>query len=118
MTLRAILKKLKMMMNANRKVNSKSNVILPIRNSPGKYVFYCPGCEDSHVINTDPRIAYPYHTLKGNLHKPTIRASVLSKGDLYNGKPHCHSFVTKGKIHFLNDSTHKLAGKVVSLRPL
>jgi hypothetical protein len=29
--------------------------------------------------------------------------------------PRCHSFVTDGKIEFLNDSTHKLAGQTVPL---
>lgn len=107
-----------MISTANGKKTSNSNVILPISNSPGKYVFYCPGCKENHIINTDPKISFPYHTLRGGLTKPTIRASVLSKGDVSDGKPRCHSFVTKGKIHFLIDSTHKLAGKTVPLQPI
>lgn len=32
--------------------------------------------------------------------------------------PRCHSFVRDGKIEFLNDSTHSLAGQTVDLPPL
>lgn len=32
--------------------------------------------------------------------------------------PRCHSFVRDGKIEFLSDSTHKLAGQTVDLPPL
>ena len=63
--------------------------------------------------------------------KPTVRASVLvqfrhPKGHTdenpapieYNG-PYvdeiCHSFITDGKIQFLSDCTHDLAGKTVEL---
>lgn len=95
----------------------KPKVLLPIENSPGRYVFYCPGCQDTHVINTDPKRQWPCHTLTGTLDNPTIRASVLSIGDKRSNKPHCHSFITNGKIEFLLDCTHHLAGQTVPLEP-
>ncbi len=90
-------------------------VLLPIKNSMGRYVFYCPGCDTTHIININPHNDLPVHKLLGSLKKPTIRASVLSKGDKSTGKPHCHSLITKGKIKFFMDSSHGLAGKNVSL---
>jgi hypothetical protein len=93
------------------------SVILPIENSPGRFVFYCPGCDAHHIINTNPISHLPVHYLSGTFAKPTIRASVLSKGDKQSGKPHCHSFITKGEIKFLWDCTHQLAGKTVRLKP-
>jgi hypothetical protein len=96
---------------------SAKNVIYPITNSPGEYVFYCPGCESNHLINISPNRA-SFHKLTGTSEKPTIRASVLSRGDVKSGKPRCHSFVTDGKIKFLEDCTHNLAGKTVTLEPM
>lgn len=97
---------------------SDATVLLPIENSTGRYVFFCPGCKANHIINTNPENNPYVHVLTGTLSRPTIRASVLSKGDKQVGKPHCHSFVTDGKIRFLNDCTHELAGKTVNLPPL
>jgi len=92
-------------------------VLCPVENSKGKYIFYCPGCEDYHLISTIKTHWNRYHVLTGTLLKPTIRASVLSKEDKEFNKPRCHSYITEGKIHFLIDSTHRLAGKTVNLPP-
>ncbi len=91
-------------------------VIMPILNNPGKYVFYCPGCEANHIINTDPKVN-PFHTLTGTLAKPTIRASVMSNPSNVKNKVRCHSFVTDGKIEFLSDCTHHLTGQTIDLSP-
>jgi hypothetical protein len=88
-------------------------VLLPINNSPGKYVFFCPGCQTGHMINVDPSQGKPCHTLTGTLDKPTVRASVLTNSYL----PRCHSFITNGRIEFLRDCEHDLAGKTVDLQP-
>ncbi len=97
----------------------KEPVILPIINDPGHYVFQCPGCQQGHMINVDPANGPPCHTLSGPPESPTIRASVFANP---TGKPEqgpkCHSFVTEGKIQFLNDCTHSLAGQTVELQPL
>jgi Family of unknown function (DUF6527) len=103
----------------SKKIDSPSApVLLPIKNSPGRFVFFCPGCQTSHIINTNSRNGLPVHSLYGSPDKPTIKASVLSRGDKKMGKPHCHSFITRGRIKFLKDCTHKLAGKTVNLEAL
>lgn len=89
----------------------------PIENSKGRFAFYCPGCSAYHIINT-AKGNLPRHTITGPLSKPTVRASVLSKGDTRIGKPHCHSFITRGRIEFLEDCTHNLAGQTVDLLPV
>ncbi len=101
-----------------RGINGQRDLILPIKNSPGRFVYFCPGCNDYHVINTDCKRQWPCHTLTGSLNNPTIRASVLSIGDSKIGKPHCHSYITNGNIKFLNDSTHQLSGKTIAMKPL
>lgn len=71
------------------------------------YMFNCPGCKEIHVPNQT-------WGFNGDLDKPTFTPSILVT---HPGKPspRCHSFVTDGKIQFLNDCTHELAGKTVEL---
>jgi len=51
-------------------------------------------------------------TWNGSVDKPTIKPSVLSNDGQGNI---CHSFINDGKIQFLEDSTHELAGKTLNL---
>ena len=68
------------------------------------YMFHCPGCQHAHVC--DKR-----WTFNGDMDKPTFTPSLLNRTD----KTRCHLFVTDGKIRFLNDCTHQLAGQTVDL---
>ena len=47
----------------------------------------------------------------GDTEKPTLKPSVRTRG----GNFLCHSFITDGKVQFLNDCTHELAGQTVDL---
>lgn len=73
----------------------------------GRVAFLCPGCEDYHVVDGS-------WSFNGDLERPTIRPSVLCRAP---GAPIpvCHSFVTDGRIEFLADSSHALAGQTVNL---
>lgn len=98
--------------------------------------FDCPGCEELHIV----RIGANGWTWNGNHDAPTFFPSVKVTCGHYapgwNGNacwctydaehPEdpsgfkcgiCHSFVTDGKIQFLSDCTHALAGKTVELPP-
>lgn len=90
--------------------------------------FYCPGCGHRHFIN-DKETKIPnlpeghIWTFNGDFDKPTIRASILTYS--YRKNPitgiydieidRCHSFITDGKIEFLSDCMHTLAGQTVEL---
>lgn len=109
----------------------------------GGLMFHCPGCGENHVVfvgqGDGPRWEY-----NGNPEKPTFSLSVLVRSGHYastkkdgdscwctfneeqiaNGEPPskfkcgvCHSFVTDGRIQFLADCTHDLAGQTVELPP-
>jgi hypothetical protein len=93
------------------------NVLQPILNSKGNYIFYCLGCEANHLISTTPK-GGTYHTLTGTLAKPTVRASILVSGNRKLGVPHCHAYITEGMIEYLDDCSHNLAGKTVPMEPL
>lgn len=88
------------------------------------YRFMCPGCHEYHM----PDNSWQFN---GDLDKPTFSPSVLVKGTknisdkeakrILSGEQIeplnfvCHSFVHDGKIQFLGDCTHALAGKTVDL---
>lgn len=90
----------------------------------GRLLFYCEGCQMLHGVTNS-------WSFNGDFEKPTFSPSVLVRGTqritdeehdlIINGehvepKPFaCHSFVTDGKIQYLNDCTHQLAGKTVEL---
>ena len=98
----------------------------------GNIAFYCPGCEQMHVVGA---AAWQFN---GNYERPSLSPSILVTSGHYApdwpgrhcwcsyNREHpkepasfrcfrCHSFVKGGQIQFLSDSTHKLAGQTVPL---
>jgi hypothetical protein len=88
----------------------------------------CPACDSRHEFWT----AVPYKngsqwSFNGDYDKPTFSPSMLIRiGPMPTvpvGRPDagmihvCHSFVTDGKIQFLADCTHAMAGQTVDLMP-
>lgn len=98
--------------------------ILPIERDGKKlgYLFTCPACGFGHKICTADAHdeGWPIWELTGTPEAPTIRASILvwwDEGE--NRKPmRCHSYVTDGKIEFLQDCLHELKGQTVELPDL
>lgn len=94
-------------------------------------VFTCPGCGLEH----GPRVAgtpgRPLWRWNGDRERPTLQPSILVRGSVPLTDAErarvlagetivptplvCHSFVTDGRIQFLTDSTHRLAGHTVEL---
>jgi hypothetical protein len=102
----------------------------------GIYLFWCPGCNQGHHVRIGPN----GWTFNNDGDRPTFSPSVLVTGTKFtekgeseyqqwcnDGYPNlggkafdhmktvCHSFVTDGRIQFLNDCTHSLAGQTVDL---
>lgn len=84
--------------------------------------FRCPGCASTHYIQHGAEDGANW-SWNGNLEKPTFTPSVLvtypGKDAGQDGAPPavCHSFVTDGRIQYLGDCTHVLAGQTVDLPP-
>lgn len=75
--------------------------------------FTCPGCEETHAIPVSGPHGWQWN---GLLEKPTLTPSIfVNVGGSNPGVPMCHSYVTDGRIQFLGDCTHKLAGQTVDL---
>lgn len=104
--------------------------------------FHCPGCDEVHHVWVNGS-EHPNGSCWGfnnDFSQPTFSPSILIRSGHY--APHfnkekdscwctynrehpeepvsfecgiCHSFVNNGKIQFLTDCTHKLAGQTVDL---
>jgi hypothetical protein len=94
--------------------------------------FWCAGCDTHHAINPKG------WTWNGDTERPTFSPSVLVRGSEMTAEGHamlerresppdgrypsratvCHSFVQEGRIQYLSDSTHALAGRTVPLEDL
>jgi hypothetical protein len=76
------------------------------------YVFHCPGCGYGHAFEVGAQGGAGW-TWNGSFDKPTFTPSLLCNPD---SPPHrCHSFVTDGRIQFLGDCWHTLAGQTVDI---
>jgi len=73
------------------------------------YLIYCQGCGCHHAF--DDR-----WTFNGDFEKPTFSPSMLVNKD--DPRTRCHSFVTDGKIQFLSDCFHDLAGQTLELEDI
>jgi len=51
----------------------------------------------------------------GSYDKPTFQPSLLINKDKQGDYPLCHTFITDGKIQFLVDCTHALAGQTIEM---
>lgn len=79
------------------------------KTTDGKTMFWCPGCLGFHWVNDSWQIS-------GDSNNPTFSPSVLVNG--FGKGKRCHSFVHDGKIEFLSDCDHKLAGQTVEIPDL
>lgn len=89
-----------------------------------RVLWWCPGCDDVHMVPVTPDNPDGWG-FDGNLDHPTLTPSVfvnpphLTKlGSGTPPGPACHSFVRAGRIEFLGDSEHELAGQTVPMGPV
>lgn len=100
--------------------------------------FWCPGCNTTHVVSVGGGESWQWN---GDAERPTFTPSVLVRSGHHSGRYNgqgcwcsynadkiargeepsgfkcevCHSFITDGRIQFLGDCTHALAGQTVEL---
>lgn len=103
-----------------------------------RVMFWCPGCDCAHSVRVGEGTG-PFWTWNGDAERPTFSPSILVRGtDFTPAGRHayqkwldggckatvtgfekmdtcCHSFVTDGRIQFLGDCTHALAGQTVEI---
>jgi hypothetical protein len=74
-------------------------------------LFWCAGCKRYHGIYIDKNKPV-YWEFNGDYDKPTLNPSILVTNP--QGL-RCHSFITDGKIQYLSDCFHELAGQIIDL---
>lgn len=84
------------------------------------YMFDCPACGISHSARVQAqRPGVPMWTWNGSLDRPTFHPSLKVQWARRQGEEQvpvlCHFFVVDGRIQYLNDCTHEMAGKTVEL---
>jgi hypothetical protein len=88
--------------------------------------FTCPGCaagggiqgyEGPRADHKVPVTGSKAWGFNGSIERPTLTPSILTSQRWgYEERDRvCHSFVTDGRIQFLGDCTHALAGQTVEL---
>ena len=86
----------------------------------------CPGCEMGFhrlpvnwcppgLVESPHQQGKPHWEFNGNLERPTFKPSIRSQQPWKEAERVCHSFVTDGRIQFLDDCTHLLKGETVDL---
>jgi hypothetical protein len=97
--------------------------------------FHCPGCKCAHQVPVAGD-KEPIWTWNNSMEQPTFLPSLLvtsghfvprnkpescwctynqEHGDSGFACVRCHSFVTKGVLHYLNDCTHEFVGKAIKI---
>lgn len=78
-------------------------------------LFNCPGCGNAHHVAARPNTLRNGASWEwnGSMDAPTFSPSVLTNGDMPEHR--CHCYVRDGKIQFLSDCHHQLAGQTVDL---
>lgn len=71
------------------------------------YLFYCPGCKAGHGFHV------PHWSFDGDMNTPTFAPSLKCNG--HDPSSICHLSMVKGKIQFLPDCFHALAGQTVDM---
>ena len=75
-----------------------------------QYLYMCEGCGYEHAFGL--KVEGGHHDFNMDLDNPTISPSLLQ--NFTPGKL-CHSYIKDGKIQYLNDCQHKLAGQIIDL---
>ena len=81
-----------------------------LEGKPVGWMIFCPACGCCHLF--DAR-----WTFNGDLKRPSFQPPLVVNGDGKNG-PRCHSVVTDGKIQYMPDCGHALAGKTADVPDL
>jgi hypothetical protein len=84
-------------------------------------MFWCPGCETHHAVNVKhPTGERPVWQWNGDRERPTFAPSVLVTYDFGEERTpkRCHIFVRDGRIEYLSDCTHQLAGTTIEMEDM
>ena len=91
-----------------------SKLLKQPRDGGTEYVFWCPGCKCHHFYHVGCESG-PNWQLDGDMDAPTFTPSLLVNAAEPRSGPRCHLYLTDGRLRYLSDCTHDLAGETVPL---
>ena len=80
-----------------------------------------PGCQEHHGIWLDqPNTVGSQWTWNNSVESPTFSPSFVNKTHDQDGivKSVCHMYVRDGNLVYLDDSTHSMRSKCISMEPI
>lgn len=80
--------------------------------------FRCPGCKHAHLLITEGEGTK--WKFSGDTEMPTFSPSLITRfsptdPEEVSDELFCHLFIRDGKIEYLSDCTHSLAGRTVEM---
>jgi len=93
--------------------STELEVLGRVSNAPTLFVFWCPGCEYGHHLETGPN----GWSWNGDMVKPTATPSLKINPGKAKEVPLCHFFIRNGQFQFCGDTTHALKGQTVDMVP-
>jgi hypothetical protein len=105
---------------------AKFHPIANTHNGDMSHMFFCPGCNEHHgIITNRGATGGPVWDFNGDLDRPTVSPSILvtwpanpdasEEFKEWRTERRCHSFIREGKIQYLSDCTHELAGQTIEI---
>ena len=92
-----------------------SLILAEVEATSGRHLFFwCPGCQETHNVRVGTGDARSWGW-NGSVDKPTFQPSILVTHVGGKAEGRCHSFVEDGRIRFLPDCSHALAGQVAEI---
>jgi hypothetical protein len=78
------------------------------------YSFFCPGCDHGHIFYVAGSLVW---TFNNDLELPTFSPSLLNTCENHPDpkQRRCHLVLTAGKLNYMGDCSHDLAGKEIDL---
>ncbi len=94
------------------KIKISENIFEGVKYHHTQYLYMCLGCGYEHAFALITEGGH--HNFNMDLENPTVSPSLLE--DYKDRK--CHSFIKNGKIQYLSDCDHGLAGQTIELPEL
>lgn len=81
-----------------------------IQPRPGWIAHWCDACQMLHELPTQHSNESCHWEWDGQTHRPTLSPSIRTECTQV-----CHYYLREGWLHYLNDSSHAYAGRVIAL---
>lgn len=96
---------------------------MAVANDTGRVVGYlvrCPACDAAdrgsvHQFSVRMNDGSPGWSFNGDFESPTFLPSMCATARQAGVEHRCHSFVRDGRIEYLSDCTHAMAGNTIDL---